>query len=77
MSTFLLFSLITGALIMYPSDEMHLSMFRCVKHGEDNALRDSPVIGSADYPLVVKSDTADQLLMALQNSQTGTTLNVP
>lgn len=37
----------------------------------------SPIIGPADYPLVIKAYASHQLLVAFQNPQTCSTLNVP
>ena len=36
-----------------------------------------PVVGSTDNPLAVKSDAADELLVALQYSEAGAALDVP
>ena len=36
-----------------------------------------PVVGSTDNPLAVESDAADQLLVSLQDPETGPALDVP
>ena len=38
---------------------------------------DLPVVGSTDDPLAVEPDAADQLLVALQDPETGAALDVP
>ena len=38
---------------------------------------DLSVVGARDDPLGVEADAADELLVALQHAEAGTTLNVP
>ena len=38
---------------------------------------DLPIVGSTDDPLAVEPDAADQLLVALQDPETGPALDVP
>ena len=38
---------------------------------------DLPIIGSTHNPLAIESDAADELLMALQDPETGAALDVP